>query len=202
MCKLPVWYFEKVLEVSMFCEEKVAQMAAYLLHKRGGRMAYLKLMKLLYLADRVSMNDYGYPITGDRMVSMPRGPVLSQTLNLITGDYASDEFGWGAWMKSEENYEISLKRKGVTRDDFASLSDAELKVLDAIWEQFGHMSRFDIVEYTHKHCTEWQDPGGSSYPISPSSVFIAVGKSPEVAEKLARELIERQQLDCFLQGLR
>ncbi|WP_350305205.1 Panacea domain-containing protein [Photorhabdus viridis] len=186
----------------MFCEEKVAQMAAYLLHKRGERMAYLKLMKLLYLADRVSMNNYGYPITGDRMVSMPKGPVLSQTLNLITGDYASDEFGWGAWIKSEKNYEISLRRKNVTRDDFESLSEAELGVLDVIWRQFGHMSRFDIVEYTHKHCTEWQDPDGSSYPISPSSVFIAVGKSPEVAEKLARELIERQQLDCFLQGLR
>ncbi len=87
------------------------------------------------------MNDYGYSITGDRMVSMPKGPVLSQTLNLITGDYASDEFGWGAWIKSEKNYEISLKRKkDVTRDDFESLSDAELGVLDAIWEQFGHMN--------------------------------------------------------------
>jgi hypothetical protein len=36
----------------MFSEEKVAQMAAYLLLKRGGRMAYLKLMKLLYLSNR------------------------------------------------------------------------------------------------------------------------------------------------------
>lgn len=30
----------------MFSEEKVAQMAAYLLVKRSGRMAYFKLMKL------------------------------------------------------------------------------------------------------------------------------------------------------------
>lgn len=40
----------------MFCEEKVAQMAAYLLQKRGGKMSYLKLMKLLYLSDRESMD--------------------------------------------------------------------------------------------------------------------------------------------------
>ncbi len=43
-------------EDCMFCEEKVAQMAAYLLQKRGGKMSYLKLMKLLYLSDRESMD--------------------------------------------------------------------------------------------------------------------------------------------------
>ena len=63
----------------MFREEKVAQMAAYLLQKRGGRMAYIKLMKLLYLADREYMISYGDSMSGDRAVSMKNGPVLSQT---------------------------------------------------------------------------------------------------------------------------
>lgn len=39
----------------MFNEEKVAQMAAYLLKKHGGSMRFIKLMKLMYLSDRKAM---------------------------------------------------------------------------------------------------------------------------------------------------
>ena len=67
-----------------FNEKKATQAAAYLLRLRGGRMSYMKLIKLLYLADRISLNRRGRPITTDRYVSMDRGPVLSRTLNLIT----------------------------------------------------------------------------------------------------------------------
>lgn len=69
----------------MFCEEKVAQMAAYLLLKRGGRMAYLKLMKLLYLSNRQSILKHGRMIGEDSLYSMKFGPVMSNTLNLIRG---------------------------------------------------------------------------------------------------------------------
>ena len=68
----------------MFKEVKTAQVAAFFLAKAPGhRMPHLKLMKLLYLADRESMRETGYPMSWDRLVSMPHGPVLSTTLNLI-----------------------------------------------------------------------------------------------------------------------
>ena len=75
-------------------ERKVSQMAAYFLYKRGGRMSHLKLMKLLYLADRESLRLYGLSMTGDCLVSMPHGPVLSMTLNLMDGDVESGPNGW------------------------------------------------------------------------------------------------------------
>lgn len=50
----------------MFNQRKVAQMAAFLLDHGKGRMSYLKLMKLLYLADRESMRRHGEAISGDR----------------------------------------------------------------------------------------------------------------------------------------
>ena len=99
----------------MFCEEKVAQMAAYLLQRRDGRMSYLKLMKLLYLSDRESMDRFGEPISDDRMVSMPLGPVLSQTLNVLTGS-AIQANAWSEWIKGESHYEVSTKRPHATRD--------------------------------------------------------------------------------------
>ena len=66
-----------------FNEAKAAQAAARLLKKRGGKMAYMKLIKLLYLVDREALRRWGRPVTTDRYVSMDHGPVLSSTLDLI-----------------------------------------------------------------------------------------------------------------------
>lgn len=187
----------------MFAEERVAQMAAYLLQQQRGHMPYLKLMKLLYLADREAMGRFGESISGDHMVSMPHGPVLSQTLDLIKG-YAPvvAEQGWNYWIAGEANYEVSLKQAHAERDDFDELSDVDIEILNKVWGQFGHMKPFDIVQYTHDHCAEWIDPQGSSFPIKPEAVFCALGKPHEVAVELAKHLREQQQLDAVVSGLR
>jgi uncharacterized phage-associated protein len=174
-------------------ETKVTQMTAYLLNKSGGTMAYLKLIKLLYLADRESMRLYGTSISEDHMVSMPHGPVLSQTYDLIVGDY-EDSGPWGQWIKGEADYKVSLKHGDLERPDYDELSNADLAILDQIYKQFGAMGRFQIRDYTHDHCLEWQDPHGSSYPIHPKSLFLAVGKSEEEAESLVANLREQQSL--------
>ena len=72
----------------MFNELKTAQASAYLLHKAGGTMEHLKLMKLLYLADRLSWKEYDKSITGDEYYSLPYGPVPygiigSRTMQII-----------------------------------------------------------------------------------------------------------------------
>ncbi len=69
----------------MFSARTVAQMAAVFADKQGGMINILKLVKLLYLADRESLQKHGNPISFDRLVSMDHGPVLSRTLNLICG---------------------------------------------------------------------------------------------------------------------
>src|SRR5260370_12146701 len=67
-----------------FNERKATEAAAHLLKLRGGRMSYMKLIKLLYLADREALLRFGCPITTVRYVSIDRGPVLSRVLNLIS----------------------------------------------------------------------------------------------------------------------
>ena len=49
----------------MFNEQKAAQIAAWFLGKAGGTMPHLKLMKLMYLAERESMAKHGFPMTGE-----------------------------------------------------------------------------------------------------------------------------------------
>src|SRR5438094_5768402 len=66
-----------------FNERKAAQAASRLIQQSGGEMNYLALMKLLYLVDREALIRFGRPVTGDRVVSMKHGPVLSRIYDLI-----------------------------------------------------------------------------------------------------------------------
>lgn len=186
----------------MFSEVRVAQMAAYLINKSGGTMNYLKLMKLLYLADRESMDRHGDPISGDHMVSMPKGPVLSQTYDLIKGGGDNPDEGWEAWIADQSNYAVASRRPYAARDEFDELSDADLEILNKVWGQFGHMNQYHLVEYTHDNCSEWVNPFGSSFPIAPEAVFLALGKQPEAAATLANRLRERRQLDALVHALK
>ena len=51
--------------------DKTMQAIAALLHFHGTKeMSYLRLLKILYIADRESLKETGRPITGDHVVAM------------------------------------------------------------------------------------------------------------------------------------
>ena len=184
----------------MFDDRKVAQAAAYFLHRRGGEMSHLKLMKLLYLADRESMRLYGEPISQDRMVSMPHGPVLSQTYDLMSGCSPSSEDGWESWIADVQDHQVKLRRD-VNADELLYLSESEIEILDQVWQRYGGMTRWQIRDYTHDHCSEWEDPKGSSKPLKPEAVFRALGRTPEEARQLAQDLQAKRQVDELFDSL-
>ena len=66
-----------------FSERKVTEAAGYLLRLAGGQEFHMKLLKLLYIADRTALARWGFFLSEDSHVSMEYGPVLSNTFNLI-----------------------------------------------------------------------------------------------------------------------
>ena len=74
------------MQYSQYDEIKATQVAAYFLSKFNNRISKLKLMKLMYIADRESFRICGEPITYDAYCSMPHGPVLSKTYDIMKGD--------------------------------------------------------------------------------------------------------------------
>ena len=180
----------------MFTGEKVAQMSAYFMDKEAAsQMAVLKLVKLLYLADRESIDRFDEPISFDYMVSMEHGPVLSRTLDLINGfarNRNADQ--WDAWISDRESHNVSL-RKSASRDQLDHLSDADIEVLAAVWDKFGHMDKWEIRNYTHEYLDEWSDPEGSSKPISETELLLTLGRSEEEANEIARTIREQRELD-------
>ena len=167
-----------------FNERKATQAAAYLLKRRGGQMSYLKLIKLLYWADREALARWGRPVTTDRHVSMNHGPVLSHVLDLVSdGDAPGDDVIWGAAVSAPANYEVQLKAD--PGDD--ELSEAEIAVLEEVWEALGHKGRWELVELAHQ-LPEWKDPQGSALPISYRDILAAQGIDDEEIEAIEEEI--------------
>jgi uncharacterized phage-associated protein len=150
-----------------FNARKAAQIIAFFIMKGGsGNIDILKAIKLVYLGDRQSIADFGFPITNDSLVSMPHGPVNSRTYSHINAEYDLDACGWSDFLEGKANYQIGAKRKFVV-DDFDELSEADVQALDKVWAKFGHMTKWQLRDWTHnrKNVPEWEDPRGSSQPI-------------------------------------
>jgi uncharacterized phage-associated protein len=180
----------------LFDERRTAEAAAYLLYRAGGRLSVLKLMKLLYLAERRCLERYGEPLTGDKLVSMPHGPVLSMTLEYINGMRLSAEDGWDSWISARSAHMVALADPSMIRssDDLTHFSDVDLEVLQETWDTFGHLSGRDLERYTHDKLPEWRDPNGSSQPISYDDVFKAVGFDANATRVLVERLEAQQHI--------
>jgi uncharacterized phage-associated protein len=144
-------------------------------------MPYIKLIKLLYLADRRSLVESGYTITGDNMVSMDHGPVLSRV-------YDSNKPGradgyWQRHIGAPHDYEVDL----LEPSDGMALSDYEHEVLAEVFEKFGHLDTWALVEYMHA-LPEWEDPSGSSRPIDARVILREAGKSDVEIEHIAEQV--------------
>ena len=133
--------------VSGFNARKAAQVVAYLANKApNGRLNILKAIKLVYLADRESLRQSGFPILDDDRFSMPHGPVNSTTLRLANGEL--EDASWSEIIADRSNHELSVTDAGKICD-WDELSDAEIQCLDTVWQEFGHMDPFVLRDWTH-----------------------------------------------------
>lgn len=157
------------MSISWFNARKAAQVAAFFASKQGNQIEVLKLVKLIYLADRQNMEDCGYPILNDRLVSMPQGPVNSITLNYVNGE-VEDIGEWEKYITPRLAYSVGATQN-FTREQLDELSDSEVETLERVWATFGGYTKWQLRDWTHNHCPEWEDPHGGANPIPHERVF-------------------------------
>jgi len=176
-----------------FNEAKATEAAAWLLKREQGRMNYLRLIKLLYIADRESLTKFGRPITGDDFVSMKKGPVLSNVLHIIRDDGWTEPQIWPNHIEKNEDYTVHL-----VKDPGAdNLSAAETDLLDVILASHWGKTQWEMVDYTHTF-PEWKDPGHSVSPIHVEELLRAAGVSDEKIDKIREDASEDAFLDELL----
>lgn len=134
--------------------KKIVQVLNYIAKKSGGEINYLRALKLLYLADRLHLREYGRLITNDNLVAMKLGTLGSQTRDIITMSeylphvvykYVENKLG-----RDLDKYIIKEKD-----DQTNQLSKTDIYCVDKILNSFGKLSKSDLVNLTHD-LPEWK----------------------------------------------
>jgi uncharacterized phage-associated protein len=182
-----------------FSTRRAAQVVAFFALRAGGQINVLKCTKLVYLADRLSMAERDYPITGDNFVSMDLGPVNTFTYSLMKGEASPGEKrDWAQFMGKRAGHVLPLASETISIGDLDELSRADIALLEKTWKQYKDVDRFDLAEFTHHFCPEWRDPHGSSIPIDFATVFQRLSKSDPI--ELAEEIQAARALVVELAG--
>jgi len=156
---------------------KAAQTIAYFAMREGGSINVLKVIKLVYLADRESTRLRGHPIQDEPRFSLPHGPVNSTTLDHLNGAYRDNQPVWQKVLRDRADNKVGLASDDLTEDELDMLSKRELSILKEVWDAVGHMDGFELADWTHmpENVAEWQEPNGSRLPISLERMMAAVG---------------------------
>lgn len=114
---------------------KATEEACLFLHKAGGRMNIMKLVKLVYLLDQLSLDRRGIPVVGGDYLSMRNCPVISELLDLINAGQLLGDPGtrWQQCISDRRNHEVQLDSMPAREH----VSDAEVALLDEIWTEHG-----------------------------------------------------------------
>jgi uncharacterized phage-associated protein len=134
-----------------FQYDKAIEAMAYIVD-RYRSIDKVKLMKLMYIADKDSFLAHGVPITGDRQCAMPYGPVPSACLKLINGEYYLNVFDEDQANQAfkyfhVEDHTVFLRSK--PKSDL--LTDHDQNVLDAVMREHGDKGTWVLVRETHQY---------------------------------------------------
>jgi hypothetical protein len=149
---------------------------AYLARREGGKLDMFLSIKRLYSADRRALASWGKTITGDKMVSMDKGPVLSATYNLFKGIGTADHLReWRSNFGQTKDNMIQLQRPANTD----MLSEEEIDALEAARKEIDCVPPQELPDYLHKLYPEWEDPHGGSRRIDPATILRKEGRTED-----------------------
>ncbi len=166
--------------------KKSIQAVSVLLRQPGvDRDRYLKIIKLLYIAERESLLETGRPITGDRAVAMPHGTALSHAVDLIRGEVTCSE--WSSTFKTYPGPDYKIEQLRDPGTEF--LCRYEEDKLTEVAARYKNDDRWKLEDITHA-LPEYikNNPGNSSKEIPIEDILEAEGKKDklEAIEKAAQ----------------
>ena len=134
--------------------KKITQILNYVAEKEGGKVNYMKALKLVYLADRLYLRKYGRLITDDKLVAMKNGTLGSQARDIVLGNprlphnvykYSEDKL-----TKGKDKFIVGSSYGGKE-----SLSETDLECINRVISVAGKMTEFQLANLTHK-LPEWK----------------------------------------------
>jgi len=179
-----------------FDEAKAAQVAAFFTIRYGGVADVWTLAKIVYLAERASYEKYGAPLIGDKLFSMPHGPVLSETLNYIRNESDTPET-WATYFEPRVDNNIPLRDTHLREETLLRLSDADVELLNEVWNRFGSMSPNRLWRFTHA-LPEYERTESSSIPVKMDVLLSHLGYDAQQAAEIIERIEEQNNFKAAL----
>ena len=143
--------------------KKITQIINYLIRKdeRAASMPELKVIKLVWAADRYHIRKYARTVSEDRYVAMKNGPVGSMTKDVA--EFSDNGFSnidpanfdyIGDYIRFEKINERGFL-SSINDVDYDELSDTDKEALDFAWKNFGKYDWRTLVDITHRY-PEWK----------------------------------------------
>jgi len=138
-----------------FDYKKAIQAINFLSTKEGGKIDKLKVIKLIWLADRYHLRKYGRPIINDTYYAMKLGPVASSAKDILGFNPSSD---------TEKQYlekflSLSALNKNVIKSiaevDTDIFSKTEIEALENIYNEYGNLKAPVLIDVSHQF-PEWK----------------------------------------------
>ena len=133
---------------------KIIQALTYIAYQQPGhKINSMKAYKLLWLADRYHLRQYGRTITGDTFFALPHGVVPSDAKNVVEHQAThipTDEKYRDKYIKRLGKYSF----QAITEPDVMLFSDSDQEVLDKILQVFGALNQYELEKLSHKF-PEW-----------------------------------------------
>lgn len=138
-----------------FDYKKGTQALNFFAQKEGGAIDKLKVLKLIWLADRYHLRKYGRPIVNDVYFAMKLGPVASNVKDLTEDPRALDDAERSylqAFLSCDTQKNLITTKKIVDVDVF---SETDLEALERVYEAYGSYKAPSLVELAHDY-PEWK----------------------------------------------
>ena len=181
--------------------KKAGQLVFYFLYKAKSEkknVTKLRLAKWLYLAERGSYEEFGEPLIGDRLAAMRHGPAPSETVAILEGRsriFPKDVFSDIITVDREKTHQyVTLAPDCIYEsvDDIDRFSEAEIELLDSIWDKYGNWSTKDLETYLHdtKKFPEWDwEEGDGTNWIELENLLKIVGFPDEDISPIVQRIL-------------
>lgn len=185
----------------MFNVRKAVALTAKFLELAGGQLNDIKLTKMQYVVERMSILENWTQLTADKYASIPWGPVLSEACYLST-DKRADEYwdqfiGFKPYVEDENSNTVLLLE---IPEPHNILNATEISLVDQVWTIFKDLSKYQAHDWCVANCPEYMAVRVGATPrqrvdIHVSDIFRAAGYSHEESIRCAEELRHQELLD-------
>jgi len=187
-----------------FSHQKAVQIINFFAQQNGGEISKLRMLKLVFFADRYHLRKYGRPITDDQYWAMKMGPVASciKEIAELNGDDPRERLYAKRFLVSAAKPHHVRSVAAIEPQVF---SDSDREALTFAWNTFGHVK--DLVELTHRY-PEWKRREGALQNLSraliayedfledpPPGVDPCYPLTPELRELRREQLQEQRALE-------